>query len=233
MKKIDINVKIIIITYTIKNITRLQPYMKMYYPLAAVLPDDMVYYISQIIIKDKAADIIRKKFMFNRYISDSVSNIMYFAICNDRTAPITKDIIDSFKAIIDNDIPKKYTKQFWEHILNYMSRKLFDYYNGLLFSSNDNNNNDNYKNLKIIMKLWLNLCKKFNINLQCCEYSNVRSVGVKSDTTSVKNSRYMLKLNLYNKHLYPPTVVAANGELSDYYDNMVYIYQFSSQFTNK
>jgi len=205
----------------------------MYYPLAAVLPDDMVYYISQIIIKDKAANIIRKKFMFNRYICDSVSNIIYFGICNDRTAPITKDIIDSFNILIDNDIPKKYTKQFWEHVLNYMSRKLFEYYNSLWIRSDDNNNNDNYKNLKIIMKLWLNLCKKFNINLQCREYSNVRSVGLKSDSTYVKNSRHMLKLNLYNKHLYPPTVVAANGELLDYFDNMVYISQFASQFTNK
>ena len=93
--------------------------------------------------------------------------------------------------------------------------------------SNDNNNNDNYKNLKIIMKLWLNICKKFNINLQCREYSNARSVGVKTDTTSVKNSRHMLKLSLYNKHLYPPTVIAANGELSDYVDNMVYISYFT------
>ena len=84
----------------------------MYFPLAAVLPDDMVYYISQIIIKDKAANIIRKKFMFNKYISDSVSNIMYFAVCNDRTAPITNDIIDSFNAVLDNDIPKNTTSNF-------------------------------------------------------------------------------------------------------------------------
>ena len=201
----------------------------MYYPLRAVLPDDMVYYISQFIIKDKAADIIRKKFMFNRYICDSVTNIMYFAICNDRTAPITNDIIVSFNAVLDNDLPKKYTKLFWEHVLNYMSRELFEYYNSLWIRSNDNNKNDNYKNLKIIMKLWLNLCKKFNINLQCREYSNARSVGVKSDSTYVKNSRHLLKLNLYNKHLYPPTVVAANGELLDYYDDMVYM----SQFTKK
>lgn len=205
----------------------------MYYPLAAVLPDDMVYYISQIIIKDKAANIIRKKFMFNKYICDSVSNIIYFGVCNDRTDPITKDIIDSFNAVIDNDIPKKYNKQFWEHVLNYMSRKLYEYYNSLWIRSDDNNNNDNYKNLKIIMKLWLNLCKKFNINLQCCEYSNVRSVGVKSDTTYIKNSRHMLKLNLYNKHLYPPTVVGVDLIGLDYFDNMVYISQFASQFTNK
>lgn len=205
----------------------------MYYPLAAVLPDDMVYYISQIIIKDKAANIIRKKFMFNKYICDSVSNIIYFGVCNDRTDPITKDIIDSFNAVIDNDIPKKYNKQFWEHVLNYMSRKLYEYYNSLWIRSDDNNNNDNYKNLKIIMKLWLNLCKKFNINLQCCEYSNVRSVSVKSDTTYIKNSRHMLKLNLYNKHLYPPTVVGVDLIGLDYFDNMVYISQFASQFTNK
>jgi hypothetical protein len=196
-----------------------------------ILPVDMVHYISQILLKDQAVNIIRKKFLFNRLIFDSVSNIIFFGLAA-RDAPITKDIIDSFNAVIDNDIPKKYTKQFWEHVLNYTSGKLYVYYNNLWINSNDNNANDNYKNLKIIMKLWLNLCKKFNIALQCREYLNVRSVGLKSDTTYIKNSRHMLKLNLYSKHLYPPTVVGVDLVGLDYVGNMGYISQFASQFTN-
>jgi hypothetical protein len=204
----------------------------LFFVLLQILPTDLVHYISQIIIRDEAVNIIRKKFLFNRSISDTITGIIYFSLCNNNNALITKDIVSSFKTVIDNNIPQKYNKQFWQHVLNITSRKLHQYYTLYCLHSNNNNNNDNYKNLKIIIKMWLNLCKKFNITINCCEYLKTRSVYLKSSFTYVKSSRHILKLSNYIKHLYPPTVVNQQGDMLEYSDNMVYISQFSSQFTN-
>ena len=201
--------------------------------LLQILPADLVHYISQIIMRDEAANIIRKKFLFNRSICHSISGIIYFSLCNNHNLAITKDIVSSFKTVIDNNIPQKYNQEFWEHVLNITSRKLYENYNYICLRSNNKNNNDNYKNLKIIIKLWLNLCKKFDININCCEYFNSRSVGIKSNFTYVVKSKNILKLTNYNKHLYPPTIVNQYGDILGYFENMVYISAFSPQFTNR
>ena len=200
-----------------------------FFVLLQILPSDLVHYISQIIMRDEAANIIRKKFLFNRYICDSISDIIYFSVCNNKGLDITQDIVDCFKTVIHNNIPKKYNQQFWEHVLNITSRKLYEYYNYICLHSNNKNNNDNYKNLKIIIKLWLNICKKFDININCREYFNSRSVGAKSNFTYVIKAKRILKLTNYSKHLYPPTVVNQQGDMLGYYENMVHI----SQFTNR
>jgi hypothetical protein len=200
-----------------------------FFVLSQILPTDLVHYIYLIIIRDEAANIIRKKFLFNRTISHSITGIIYFSLCNNYNALITKDIVSSFKTVIDNYIPQKYNNQFWEHLLNITSITLYEYYTLYCLRSNNNNNNDNYKNLKIIIKMWLNLCKKFNITINCCEYLNTRSVYSKSSFTYVKSSRHILKLSNYIKHLYAPTVVNQQGHMLEYSDNIVYITQFTNR----
>jgi hypothetical protein len=197
-----------------------------FFVLLQILPVDLVHYISQIIIRDEAVNIIRNKFLFNRSISDSINAIINFSLCDNYDTLITKDIISSFKTVIDNNIPQKYNKQFWEHLLNITSITLYEYYTHYCIRSNNYNNNNNYKNLKIIIKMWLNLCKKFNITLNGCEYFKTRSVYLKSSFTYIKNSRHILKLSNYSKHLYPPTVVNEQGYILEYTENIVYINQF-------
>jgi hypothetical protein len=136
-----------------------------FFVLSQILPTDLVHYIYQIIIRDEAANIIRKKFLFNRTISDSITGIVYFSLGYNYNAIITKDIVSSFKTVIDNYIPQKYNKQFWDHLLNITSFTLYKYYTHYSIHFYNNYNNDNYKNLKIIIKTWLNLCKKFNITI--------------------------------------------------------------------
>jgi hypothetical protein len=136
-----------------------------FFVLSQILPTDLVHYIYLIIIRDEAANIIRKKFLFNRTISHSITHIINFSICNNYDTVITKDIVSSFKTVIDNNIPQKYNNHFWDHILNITSFTLYKYYTHYSIHFYNNYNNDNYKNLKIIINTWLNLCKKFNITI--------------------------------------------------------------------
>jgi hypothetical protein len=135
------------------------------YVLLPILPPDLVHYISQI-IRNKAANIIRDKFMFKRSMCiTAIRGIINFSLSNNYEALITNDIVSSFKTVIDYYIPQKYNKQFWDRLLNVTSFTLYNYYIHYSLRFYNNNNNDNYYYLKIIINTWLNLCKKFDITI--------------------------------------------------------------------
>ena len=195
-----------------------------YFYLLFLLPPDLVNNIYLIILKDSSVNKIILKFRYNKLCHNIIKSIYNF-INIDIYEIIDKNILDHYVVFLDfvvkNNLPTNYNKLFWENLLNLISKKLGEIHTRLIMNNSNTNSNNNYKNLKIIIKLWFKICQKYYIKLQFSEYINKR----KDVKFIIRNSRSIIKLLDFSKYFTSPRVVD-NDNSFNFHDNFTFIQQF-------
>ena len=100
------------------------------------------------------------------------------------------------RILVNLHIPRKYSLNFWAHYLQVLSSNI----NRLRFSHIVNNisfRSINGKKLKLVLDLWLQLCKKFNLKifLQTKKFSKYI------------RAKYILKIKNYDQYIITPIII--------------------------
>ena len=193
------------------------------YYLLFFLPADLVHYIFKIILREKNANIIIKRFHFNKISNLTIKNIINF-INNRNGCYMPETLIDNLNYVLHKNMSKKYNKVFWQHLLNLLSNIFGDIHIRMVGKNMNINNNIQYKNLKIIIKLWFKICQKYNIKLKLSEYINIK----KKDQINFKiiNSKHIIKLLDFNKYFISPRVVINQYDTLTLSENYNFINNF-------
>tara|TARA_B100000780_G_C21122759_1_gene454967 strand:+ start:22 stop:624 length:603 start_codon:yes stop_codon:yes gene_type:complete len=190
-----------------------------YFDLLSLLPSDLVHYIFKIILREKNANIIINRFHFNNISNIAIHDIINFVYSND--IYISDNLIGNFNYLVYINISKKYNKVFWEHLLNLVSKRLGEIHTKTIMYNINTNNNIQYRNLKIIIKLWLKMCQKYSIKLQLSQYINIRK---RDDINfTITNSKHIIKLLDFGKYFGSPRVVTNQYDLFDFNENYNFI----------
>tara|TARA_B100001057_G_scaffold492226_1_gene584192 strand:+ start:418 stop:885 length:468 start_codon:yes stop_codon:yes gene_type:complete len=104
--------------------------------------------------------------------------------------------INALHVLVNLHIPRKYSLNFWAHYLQVLSTKI----NRLRFAHIVNNisfRSVNGKKLKLLLDLWLQLCKKFNLKifLQTKKFSKYI------------RAKYILKIKNYDQYVTRPIII--------------------------
>tara|TARA_B100001175_G_scaffold246147_1_gene212794 strand:- start:3359 stop:3961 length:603 start_codon:yes stop_codon:yes gene_type:complete len=196
-----------------------------YFYLLFLLPPDLVNHIYLINLKNSSVNKIIHKFRYNKLCHNIIKSIYNF-INTDIYKIIDKNILYDYIVFLDFvvkfNFPKKYNKLFWLNLLNLISKKLGEIHTRLIMNNSNTNSNNNYKNLKIIIKLWFKICQKYYIKLQFSEYINKR----KDVKFIIRNSTSIIKLLDFSKYFTSPRVVDYNDNSFNFHDNFTFIQQF-------
>lgn len=192
--------------------------------LLILLPADLVHYIFKIILREKNANIIINRFHFNKISNLTIKNIINFIQYDFKN--ISNTLIDNLNYVLHKNMSKKYNKVFWEHLLNLLSNRFGDIHIRMVGKNINTNNNIQYRNLKIIIKLWFKICQKYNIKLQLSEYINIK----KKDLINFRiiNSKHMIKLLDFGKYYASPRVIANQYDMLTFTENYNFIRNFST-----
>tara|TARA_B110000444_G_scaffold242325_1_gene259536 strand:- start:19703 stop:20338 length:636 start_codon:yes stop_codon:yes gene_type:complete len=194
--------------------------------LLFILPSDLVHYIFKIILREKNANIIINRFHFNNKCYQVIFGIINFVYLDNNY--ISNSLIDNLNFVLCKNIPKKFNKKFWEHLLNLISKRFGEIHIKTIMYNNNTKNNIVYKNLKIVIKLWFKICQKYSIKLQTSEYVNFK----KKDKVNFKiiNSKHIIKLLDFNKYLESPRVIINRYNQFYFTENYNFIQSFIQSF---
>ena len=196
-----------------------------YFYLLFLLPPDLVNHIYLINLKNTSVNKIIHKFRYNKLCHNIIKSIYNF-INTDIYKITDKNILYDYIVFLDfvvkNNFPKKYNKLFWLNLLNLISKKLGIIHTRLLMNNSNTNNNNDYKNLKIIIKLWFKICQKHYIKLEFYEYVNKR----KDVNYIIRNSRSIIKLLDFSKYFTSPRVVDYNNDVLNFNTCHTFVQQF-------
>jgi hypothetical protein len=183
------------------------------------LPPELIGKIYTFVVEEYCKHIINKhcyNFIKMRKNIDCVvvyciNPFLYYNIIDDKC-------IDALKFLVNAHIPRKYDLNLWAAILRILSSEI----DRLRFSQRINNisfKSPEGKKIKFILKLWLQLCKKFNfkIFLKTNKFEKyVRAIHID-------------KLDKYDQYLIPPIIIRPftymqhtdideSREMMEYYD---------------
>ena len=142
-----------------------------YFILLSILPQDIVYYIVQIINHTNSKNIIykyyqntKKKIESIKYISDIITSVNYTEYLNNDI--LTEKLLDSLTIIYNSNYKReKYNNEFWICFTDILSKKLMVLNNHILLNHKNKKNDRQYNILNNSIKLWFKICVKHNIRL--------------------------------------------------------------------
>lgn len=180
-----------------------------YFILLCILPQDIVYYIVQIINHTNSKNIIykyyqntRKKLESIKYISDVITSVNYIEYLNNK---ILSNVLTDCLTIIYNSNYKreKYNNEFWIAFTDLLSKKLMVLNNHILINDKNKKNDKQYIILNNSICLWFKICVKHNIRLSL-SFSKVKNYVYCF-------SRQIKEIKNFLKFLYPPRSVDSNN----------------------
>lgn len=160
------------------------------------LPPELIKLIYSFIIRDYYVKIICK----HCYNYNMVYKLIKYTTINliqENLDTIIESLnISALRILVNSHIPSKYSLNFWAHYLQVLSINI----NRLRFSHIVNNigfRSVNGIKLKLVLDLWLQLCKKFNLKI---------FLKTKKFSKYI-NAKYILKINNYDQYLITPTII--------------------------
>ena len=160
------------------------------------LPPELIKLIYSFIIRDYYVKIICK----HCYNYNMVYKLIKYTTINliqENLDTIIESLnISALRILVNSHIPRKYSLNFWAHYLQVLSINI----NRLRFSHIVNNigfRSVNGIKLKLVLDLWLQLCKKFNLKI---------FLQTKKFSKYIK-AKYILKINNYDQYLITPTII--------------------------
>ena len=142
-----------------------------YFILLSIFPQDIVYYIVQIIKQTNSKNIIykyyqntKKKIESINYISDIITSINYSEFLNNKI--LTNKLSDSLTIIYNSNYNReKYNNEFWIVFTDLLSKQLMELNNNILINHKNKKNDTEYIILNKSIRLWFKICVKHNIRL--------------------------------------------------------------------
>ena len=177
------------------------------------LPPEIIEVIYTFVIKEYYAKIIFKhwfnsklvynclKFSIETLLNDNQYN---YYINNDINI-ISTSHIEILEFLIKNRIARKYNLKFWGNYLQVLSSRI----SSLRFQQRCNNisfKSESGKKLKLVMNLWLELCKKFNFEINFQSRNSSKYIRAKN----------LVKIKNYDSYMVPPSIIEPfNEEFND------------------
>ena len=160
------------------------------------LPPDIIALIYSFVLRDYYGKIINK-FYFNRIkINKSINHIIQNNTFQNIEYIIESDYIEALQFLVKAHIPRKYDLNFWANYLHLLSKNI----NSLRFHHRWNNislKTYDGKQLKLVLNLWLELCKKFNLKL---------FLQTKNSELYIR-AKHVKKMNVYDKYIITPIII--------------------------
>ena len=180
-----------------------------YFILLSIFPQDIVYYIVQIINDTNSKNIIykyyqntKKKLESIKYISDVITSVNYTEYLNNEI--LAEKLLDSLTIIYNSNYNReKYNNEFWIAFTDLLSKKLMVLNNHILINHKNKKNDTEYKILNKSIRLWFKICVKHNIRLSL-SFSKVEHYVYCF-------SRQIKEIKNFLKFLYPPRSVDNNN----------------------
>ena len=180
-----------------------------YFILLSILPQDIVYYIVQIINHTNSKNIIykyyqntRKKIESINYISDIITSINYTEYLDNEI--LTEKLLNSISIIYNSNYKReKYNNEFWIAFTDLLSKKLMVLNNHILINHKNKKNDTEYIILNNSIRLWFKICVKHNIRLSL-SFSKVEHYVYCF-------SRQIKEIKNFLRFLYPPRCVDNNN----------------------
>lgn len=187
-----------------------------YFILLSIFPQDIVYYIIQIIKQTNSKNIIckyyqntKKKIESIRYVSDIINNVNYYKEYLNNEI-LTNDLTNYLTVIYTSNYNReKYNKEFWIAFTDLLSKKLMVLNNHILINHKNKKNDTEYLILNNSIRLWFKICVKHNIRLSL-SFSKVEHYVYCF-------SRQIKEIKNFLKFLYPPRSVDNNNLFLDEY----------------
>ena len=88
-----------------------------------------------------------------------------------------------------------YSRSDWCEVLNNISKALMYYYNRMALSGCVKQNNSNYMCLKACIKMWFQLCQKYNFFLELSYLSIKKKVSCKTQAIKLKPIKTFVEFN--------------------------------------
>lgn len=191
-----------------------------YFILLSILPQDIVYYIVQIINHTNSKNTIykyyqntKKKIESINYISDIITSINYTEYLDNEI--LTEKLLNSISIIYNSNYNReKYNNNFWIAFTDLLSKKLMILNNHILINHKNKKNDTQYIILNNSIRLWFKICVKHNIRLSL-SFSKVEHYVYCF-------SRQIKEIKNFLKFLYPPRSVDNNNLfLNDDYSRFI------------
>uniref|UniRef100_A0A6C0AXY4 Uncharacterized protein n=1 Tax=viral metagenome TaxID=1070528 RepID=A0A6C0AXY4_9ZZZZ len=160
------------------------------------LPPEIITLIYSFVLIEHYRKIIYKHCYNSTILSKLIKYITINVTGENIDTIIESSNIDALRIIINSHIPRKYSLNFWAHYLQVLSTNI----NRLRFSHRVNNisfRSVNGKKLKLLLDLWLQLCKKFNLKI---------FLQTKNFSKYIR-AKYILKIKNYDQYLISPIII--------------------------
>lgn len=191
-----------------------------YFILLCIFPQDIVYYIVQIINHTNSKNIIykyyqntRKKLESINYIFNVITLVNHSGFLNNEI--LTNKLPTSLTIIYNSNYNReKYNNNFWIAFTDLLSKKLMVLNNHILINHKNKKNDTEYIILNNSIRLWFKICVKHNIRLSL-SFSKVEHYVYCF-------SRQIKEIKNFLKFLYPPRSVDNNNLfLNDDYSRFI------------
>lgn len=178
------------------------------------LPQEIIEIIYLFMVKDYYANKIKKIYSNIIDIDKSIQTVIGYNLIDIeyRTPIANKNIlanenISALKYLVNSNISKKYDLNLWANILHILSIQI----NRLKFEYKCNNigkKSAEGKKLTILLNLWLQLCKKFNLKIFLETKKTLKYIRAKN----------ILKMNKYNQYLISPMIIQPFSQYNRWID---------------
>ena len=185
-----------------------------YYILLSVLPQDIVYYIVQIINHTNSKNIIYKYYQNTRKKLESINYISHMITLENHNGFLNNDILSKDLteglAIIykSNYNREKYNREFWLCFTDLLSKKLMELTNNIIMNQENQKYNPKYIILNNSINLWFKICVKHNIRLTFIRRTMPYS---KVEKRVYFNSKEIREIKNFIKFLCAPRCVDSNN----------------------
>ena len=185
-----------------------------YYILLSVLPQDIVYYIVQIINHTNSKNIIYKYYQNTRKKLESINYMSHMITLENHSGFLNNDILSNnlteCLAIIlkSNYNREKYNREFWLCFTDLLSKKLMELTNSIIMNQENKKYNPKYIILNNSINLWFKICVKHNIRLTFIRCTFAYS---KVEKRVYFNSKEIREIKNFIKFLCPPRCVDSNN----------------------
>jgi hypothetical protein len=191
-----------------------------YFILLSIFPQDIVYYIVQIIKQTNSKNIIYKYYQNTKqkiesikYISIMITLVNHSGFLNNEI--LTNKLPTSLTIIYNSNYNReKYNNNFWIAFTDLLSKKLMVLNNHILINHKNKKNDTQYIILNNSIRLWFKICVKHNIRL-LLSFSKVEHYDYCF-------SRQIKEIKNFLKFLYTPRSVDNNNLfLNDDYSRFI------------
>ena len=178
------------------------------------LPPEIIELIYTFVIKEYYAKIIFKHWFNSKLVYNclkfSIRTLLnddkYNCYINNDTSIISTSHIEILELLIKNRIARKYNLKFWGNYLQVLSSRI----SSLRFLQRCNNisfKSESGKKLKLVINLWLELCKKFNFEINFQSRNSSKYIRAKN----------LVKIKNYDSYMVPPIMIEAFTDKNSIY----------------